>query len=547
MKKSSFIEGTIIATLAIIFVKILGMLYVIPFYRIVGKDGGALYSYAYNIYLIFLSISSAGLPIAISKVISEYDTLGYKEAKNRAYHIAKKIISIISIVAFIFLFIFAEEIGHFIIGSLKGTNTYKDVAFVIRCVSPSILIIPFLSITKGYLQGHKYISPSSLSELLEQVVRIFIILCGSYLCMKVIQAKLSLTIGIAVSGAFFGGLVAYIYLKRVIKKHKEELNFKEFKEQDEISSKEITKKIITYAIPFVIINVVTHIYNFTDQILVLRTLEFLKYNPKDIEFIASSISTWSPKICTIITAFANGMAIALIPTIASSYAKKDFKEVEENVNKALSLVISISLPISIGICILGDSVWSIFYAADQYGWMILRIAVFSSLLSNVYLILSSILQSLNKFKYVYIVSIVGFVTNGLLDIPIMLLFNKLGLNGFLGSVVSSIIGYTLSISIGLLVLKKNIGINYKKTLNITFKNFIPSIAMILVLYALNLILPFNRIRTFGALITIMINGIVGASVYLVIAYKLGIIKYIFGEQFINKIIKKLTRGKLKKN
>ena len=90
MKKNSFLEGTIIATMAIVFVKILGMLYVIPFYSIVGSRGGALYSYAYNIYLIFLGISSAGLPSAISKIISEYNALGNKDAKNIAYNQAKK-------------------------------------------------------------------------------------------------------------------------------------------------------------------------------------------------------------------------------------------------------------------------------------------------------------------------------------------------------------------------------------------------------------------------------------------------------------------------
>ena len=75
MKKNGFIEGTLIATSIIIIIKILGMLYVIPFYQIVGSDGTALYSYAYNIYLIFLSISSAGLPDAIAKIISEYKVI----------------------------------------------------------------------------------------------------------------------------------------------------------------------------------------------------------------------------------------------------------------------------------------------------------------------------------------------------------------------------------------------------------------------------------------------------------------------------------------
>ena len=91
MKRSSFVEGTLIATVAIVFTKILGMLYVIPFYAIVGVQGSALYAYAYNIYIIFLDISSAGLPIAISKIINEYNTLGKMDAKVRAYKIGKRV------------------------------------------------------------------------------------------------------------------------------------------------------------------------------------------------------------------------------------------------------------------------------------------------------------------------------------------------------------------------------------------------------------------------------------------------------------------------
>ena len=100
MKKNSFVEGTFIATFAIILIKILGALYVIPFYRIIGEDGGALYSYAYNVYNLFLNISTAGLPVAISKIISEYNALEMYETKERAYKICRNVMTIISCIAF---------------------------------------------------------------------------------------------------------------------------------------------------------------------------------------------------------------------------------------------------------------------------------------------------------------------------------------------------------------------------------------------------------------------------------------------------------------
>ena len=100
MKKDSFLKGTLIASLAIIITKILGVLYVIPFYKIIGEEGGVLYAYAYNIYNLFLNISTAGIPIALSMIISEYVALDKIDAKERTFSVAKKLIFTFSIVSF---------------------------------------------------------------------------------------------------------------------------------------------------------------------------------------------------------------------------------------------------------------------------------------------------------------------------------------------------------------------------------------------------------------------------------------------------------------
>jgi O-antigen/teichoic acid export membrane protein len=545
MKKNSFVEGTVIATFIIVIVKLIGMLYVIPFYKIVGTEGGALYSYAYNIYLIFLSISSAGLPNAVSKIISEYNTLEYESAKKRAYKIARNIITFVSVIAFLILFIFAEEIGRFIIGNLQGGNTYEDIAFVIRCVSPSVLVIPFLSITKGYLQGHKFVSKSSMSQLIEQVVRILVILLGSYLVLNVFKGTLKVAVGIAVSGAFFGGLCAYIYLRTIMHKNKEAFENDKTVKEIQISNREIAKKIIMYAIPFIIINLVTDLYNFTDQILVLRTLEHMSYSTKDVEFIASSISTWSPKICMIINSIAMGMTISIIPTIVSAKTKGNKEEVERRINQSISMVFSVSLPLAVGLSVLSKPVWTIFYNDNVYGSMILSLAVFSALLANVYMVISTILQSLNRNKQVYLVSGIGFLTNALLDVPIMLLLNYLGLNGFMGSICASIIGFSLSILIGIICLIKEDKVKFGSTFKVVGKSLIPAVLMYMVLYLVNHYLPFNEFSKIDAFIYIIIDVIIGAPVYIGLAYKLGIIDQVFGKAMINKMISKVTFGKIK--
>lgn len=544
MKKSGFVEGAVIATIAVIITKILGMLYVIPFYDIIGSKGGALYSYAYNIYTIFLGMSSAGIPTAISKIISEYNTLGLKEAKYRTFKIGKKLIGYISIIGFLVMFIFAELMAKLIIGDMTGGNTIADVAFVIRCISFAVLVIPYLSVTKGYIQGHSIVEPSSIGSILEQVVRIFVILSGSFLVYKVLSLSLTMAVGVAVSGAFFGGLVAYLYLRHKMKENKEILGIQEYKKKDEVTNKEISLKILSYCVPFIIINIATSIYNFTDMVLIIRGLDMLGFSAADAEFIQSAITTWSTKICMIINSFAMGMSVSLIPNIVSSFVKKDWKEVNDRINKAYQIILVISIPCGVGLCILAKPVWTVFYGVSEFGPQVLSLMVISAVFANLYSITFNTMQSLNKYKTVYLSVIAGFGMNALLDIPLMFLFGKIGLPAFWGAMSSTILGYLLSMKIATKDLKKNHKMSFWSTYKMTFKIFVPTVLMIGVLLVLNYFLPFNPLTKGGAIVMIVANASIGAIIYLTVAYKMGLFEKIFGRKYIAKIVKKLTFGKV---
>jgi len=216
LTKNTFMQGAFIATLGIVISKILGMLYVIPFYSVIGDKGGALYGYAYSVYSIFLSISTAGIPLAISKIISEYNELGYYDAKEKAFKLGKKVLNLVGIICFILMMIFAKPIASLIIKDVTGGNTIEQVTFVIRMISTAILVVPILSIYRGYLQGHKFITPTSISQVLEQIIRVVIIIVSSYLCMRVFNLSLTTTVGIAVFSATigataFGWLLAFSF------------------------------------------------------------------------------------------------------------------------------------------------------------------------------------------------------------------------------------------------------------------------------------------------------------------------------------------------
>lgn len=544
MKKNSFLEGSFIATLSIVFVKIIGMLYVIPFYAIVGSKGASLYAYAYTIYNIFLDIASAGLPIAISKLINEYNTLGKKEAKVRAYKIGTKIVGILSLVSFLIVFIFAKAIAMAILGDLSGGNTIKDVTLVIRCISLAILIIPYLAVSKGYLQGHHFISAPSASQVIEQIIRVIVLIGGAFVTIKLFHLDTSIGVAIALLGALFGGIAACLYIRKKINQNKKELDLDQNHKKDDVTNKEIVKKIFRYAIPFIIIDTTVSIYHFIDMVLIIRMLNYLNFSALNVELITSSIVTYAPKINMIIASLATGMSVSLIPTIVSSYVKKDWKNVNDKLNKALQIILVISIPMAVGISLLAKPIWALFYEVNNYGFNILTLSIFTAILTNLFVITSSVLQGLNKFKTVYISTISGFVLNALLDIPLMYLFYKFNLPAYFGAIVATMLGYLLTITITLVSLHKKENLKYSSTFKIILKSLVPLILMIGVVWGLKLLIPINLHNKISCVLYVFIIAIIGAIIYLYTAYKMQILQDVFGKEFLNKIIKKLTLGRV---
>ena len=545
MKKSSFVEGTLIATVAIVFTKILGMLYVIPFYSMLDGKGTALYGYAYSIYVVFLDISSAGLPIAISKIINEYNTLGMNEAKVRSYKIGKSIMVLLAFVIFSFMMIFAKQIAHALIGELKGGNTLDDVALAIRSVSFAILIVPFLSVTKGYLQGHKIISIPSFSQIIEQIVRITIILAGTYLTLNVLNGTVTIAVCISVFAAFIGGVAAYLYIIIKMKTDKSgNIDIDKEYEKDSVTNKEIIKKIFSYAIPFIIINIVSSCYNFIDLTLLIRTLTYIKLDGEMIEFVSTATTTWAPKINMIVTSVAMGMSISLIPTMVTAFTLKKWDEVNSKFNQALQILIFVSLPMTIGLALLSNAVWTIFYGVNIYGTYILTLNVFTGLFLNVYMITSSALQGLNKFKTVYLSTITGFALNALLDVPLILLYSKIGIPPYLGAITASIIGYVTSVVIALVSLHKDCNLKYYETFKTLIKMLFPTIAMVVVVVFVKIVFPLNLEHRLNSLIYVAICTILGGLTYFIISYKQGLLERILGKRMANKILKIVTFGKV---
>lgn len=517
MKKNSFIGGAFIATLGIIIVKVIGILYVVPFNAIIGEQGGALYGYGYNIYMLFLSISSAGFPFAISKITSEYNALGLKKTVKDTYKLATRLILVISVIIFILLFIFAPQIGRLIIGDAVGGNTYEDIAFVIRMVSFAILVVPFLSVTKGFLQGHKFIAPTSVSQIIEQIVRVLVILLGSFVALKVFNSSLRIAVGIAVSGAFFGGLVAYLYLRRKIRKNK--LLDNAVKQENTISKKEIYIKILKYSIPFILINLIYNLYNTVDMILISRTMnDILKVPVNVTESVVSVFTTWGIKLNSILLAITTGLTTSLLPNIVSSYTEGNMDDVNNKFNKSLQCVLLIIVPITIFLSFLVEPVWTLFYGTSVYGPIVYKMFVFVALFGGLYSIVVNTLQGLSKYKLVITTVLIGFVINAVLDVPFMLVMNNMGYEPSYGAIIAAILGYGTSTLISLIVLNKKYGFKFNDTAKKLPSYIISWTVFIVIVFLLRLVVPTDLQGRLIQIPILALFGIISFGAYALINY-----------------------------
>ena len=539
MKKNSFVEGTIVAYISILLTKVLGAIYVIPFYKIIGETGGVLYGYAYNIYGLFLNISTSGIPTAIAIIISEYNALKMFNEREYSYKIANKVLAIISVFAFLIMFIFAKSLALFFIGNLDGANSIESVVLVIRVISFCLLIVPFLSVTRGYLQGNKYFSISSFSQLLEQVIRIFIVLVGSYIAINLLKYDISIGVSVALSGTVISALLTFLFLKYKIHKNKNEL-LKDVKQKEKVkvSEKDVIKKIFIHALPLIIISISQNLYEMVDLKLIIKGLYSIGFSAKECELIGSIVVTWASKICMVINAIALGLCASIIPFIVEGFVKKDNKMMNEKFNQSLKTILLVGIPIAVFMIAFNKYVYYIFYGNSLYGGTVLSMMSIVSLSFSIYLVINMILQGMKKYKLVYISTISGLVINALLDIPLITLLNRINFYPYLGTLFASLIGQTISISIPLYILKKEHNFKYKDILTNLLKMILPLTCMIIVIIIFKSLIKFDG-SYFIRLIKLIITGIISMGTFITISYKNGLLKEVLGEDFINKILRKL--------
>ncbi len=543
LKRNGFVDGTLISYISIVFTKILGVLYVIPFTALIGETGMIIYSCAYLIYNLVLNASTSGIPTAMSILVAEYNTKDLHKTKMKIYKIGALISVIAGFVFFIILLLFANSIADFYLNKMaQGVQnvSVSEVANAIRCIGFCLLVVPFLSIYRGFLQGHKVLAVSAYSQVIEQFSRVAVVLLGAYAAINVFDLSSSAGVNIALLGAGIGALIAIVYLK-IKSRNSGDVIITASNETDVLSNKAIIKSFVAHCIPILIVAVSANIYDIVDNILVVFTLSELKLD--DSLLIGSIISTYAPKIAMIISALAMGLTSSIVPEMSELVAKNDLKQANSKLCSAMNMISAISLPITIGIIVFASPVYSFFYGQNglEYGGLILKIAVPVNVISCVKVTLCMAMQGLKKTKAVCVATISGIVANIVFDIPLMYLFYMLGAGQhcYIGAIVSTAIGQSICVLIILISLRKSFNFRYGSLIKPFIKTLYPSIIMGAVVMLLNVLYPVATTRSIGQIVRLGAYALIGATIYFVIIYFNGALKEVFGEKMINKVLNKL--------
>ena len=433
---SKLLRGTFILTLGTMISKVLGLFYVIPFDAIVGQAGTTLYQYSYVPYTIFISLATAGIPLAISKFISKYNALEEYAVGRKLFKSGLVIMLATGIVSFLILYLSAPLLGGMIIRDDDQVTKVGDVITVIRAVSFALIIVPFMSLIRGFFQGHQSMGPSAVSQVVEQIVRIVFLLAGAYIVLYVLKGNIAEAVSMATFAAFVGAIGSLAVLLWYWYKRKPYLNelLLHDKGTMDISLKDMYKEILLYAAPFVFVGIANPLFQFIDQITFNRAMVGIGL-AKESDFAFSALNFYSHKLVIIPVSLATAFSLTLVPNITRKYVERDRQGLNRELNQTFQVLLFLTLPAVVGMVLLAEPIYTVFYGHDLYGTDVLRWYAPVAILFALYSVTAAIMQGINEQRFTILSLLVGLLIKLTLNIPLIQLMETKG------AILATTLGY----------------------------------------------------------------------------------------------------------
>lgn len=526
---SKLLRGTFILTIGTYISRILGMIYVFPFVALVGEDGTALFSYGYAQYTIFLGIATMGFPMAVSKFVAKYNELGDYHTSRRLFKSGLLVMSVSGFIAFILLFLLAPYIAPVVLGGDKHANTVEDVTMVIRMVSVALIAVPIMSIIRGFFQGNQSMGPTAVSQVIEQLVRVIFLLSASYIVIKVVDGQMATAVGFATFAAFIGALGGLVVLLVYLKKRKpyfDEL-LENSRPQTELRTKDMYKELLSYAGPFVFVALAIPLYNYVDNFTFNKAMTSIGLG--DItENVIGMITFSIPKLVMIPVSLATAFGMTLIPTITSSFTSGNYSLLRNQIDQTFQVILFLVLPAVVGLSVLAYPTFSTFYSANELGGQILRWFAPVAILFSFYTVTAAILQGINKQKLAVISLVLGLFVKIITNTPLIYVFE-----GF-GSIIATALGFAVSIAYNFWMIAKHTKYTFslfvRRSVLMGIFAAIMALSLILVQWLFSFSITYDQGKTQSTAI-LLVCVVVGAIVYLYLAYKSHLLSKLLGKRF----------------
>ena len=352
MTKDNFLKGAAILGVAGAIVKILGAFYRIPLNNILGSEGIGYYQTAYPLYVLLLTISTAGFPVAVAKLVSEKRALGDHRGAHKVFKVAFLGLLMAGILTSLFVFINAEKI----VKSLGNEDAY----YALIALVPALFFVPIMAAFRGYFQGRQTMTPTALSQITEQLFRVITGLLVTYYL-------LDRGLPIAAGGASFGGSVGaivgavtmiFIYIskrKEIGQEISTNLN-----EKEEPVNK-IVKDLLVIAIPITIGAAIVPIMNSIDTLLVFNRLKSVGFSKEEANVLYGQLTGHAQTLINLPLIFSTALAISLVPAVATTNTKKNYKEIRNITSSGIRITLLIGLPCAFGLFILARPIIGLLY------------------------------------------------------------------------------------------------------------------------------------------------------------------------------------------
>lgn len=546
MSDSRLVRGTFLLTAATMISRVLGLVYYFPFIWLVGIQGAALYAYAYNPYVILLSVATVGLPLAVSKFVSKYNALGDYITGRRLFRSGIVVMLGTGFVTFMLLFFSADAIAPLFIGEGDPTgNSLEDVVFVIRVVSFALLIVPVMSLIRGYFQGFESMGPTAVSQVVEQIVRIAFILVSGFIIIVLLNGERTTAVAFAVFAAFIGalgGLVVLLLYWRNRKPHLDQL-IAESTVKHDITLPQIYKELISYAIPFVLVGLAIPIYQQIDTVTMVKTLTFKGMTQAEAEAIYATVNQTTNKIIMIPVSLATALGLTLIPMITKTYTSRDHSKLQQQITQTFQMLLYLTLPAAVGLVVLAYPAYATLYGMSDVavGGQLLRWYAPTAILFALFTAMAAILQGINRQKLAVLSLLCGILIKMLLNRPLMMKWEGIG------AIIATNAGYLFSVLFCFFVIKKyaqyKSRLLLKRTLLIVIFTSMMGIAVWIIKWPIEALMggEYGKDASYGKAVLSLFVGVgVGGFVYLWLGIRSRLVPTIFGQRlpFLNRFQKK---------